>query len=438
APAVPADKQYSVLVPVTGPAVLVAAVETPAAELAFPAPPPIDNPQLPPPEVTQVNGLKAVVARKGDTPDILALVAGMDTKRFRALNDLSDRDGVVEGRPYYLQKKRNRAVAEYHVAQPGETVVQVSQQYGVKAKMVLKKNRMTVSELLQPGRLLWLQHTRPADVPVEFMSVAPVAPTVASASATSALPPAAAETAPETATDTVDTDEPATGSLLATASPETIRTISEGVKTVSPPSAAANSPVQSLREGVEVRSGVTAPTASPAVPASPSPAGSSATASTPSETPSGTPATLTPSLAPPQSATAAPTAAPSPAAPAAPSSAGTHMVGKGETLSALSRRYGVTVKDLMTWNSMASPNLRLGQILRVSAPAAGAVPPAPLPPPVPPTTDEAGITRHTVAAGESLYRLSKQYNVTVQQLMEWNSLPDFNVKLGQQLIVGKK
>lgn len=113
-----------------------------------------------------------------------------------------------------------------------------------------------------------------------------------------------------------------------------------------------------------------------------------------------------------------------------------HIVVKGETLSALARQYGVTVKDLMTWNSLASPNLRLGQLLRISAPAPGTAPVAPAP--TPPTVDEAGVTRHTVAAGESLYRLAKQYGVSVQQLMEWNSLPDFNVKLGQQLIVSKK
>ena len=115
-----------------------------------------------------------------------------------------------------------------------------------------------------------------------------------------------------------------------------------------------------------------------------------------------------------------------------------HTVVKGETLSSLSRQNRVTVQELMLWNSLTSPNLRLGQKLQVIAPSPGSAPVALPAPPIPAATDAAGVTRHTVVAGESLYRLSKQYNVSVQQLMEWNGLPDFNVKLGQELIVGKK
>ncbi len=90
----------------------------------------------------------------------------------------------------------------------------------------------------------------------------------------------------------------------------------------------------------------------------------------------------------------------------------------------------------MAWNNLTSPNLRLGQVVTVSGPAGTSA--ASLSPAAPAAADAAGITRHTVAPGESLYRISKQYGVSVQQLMTWNGLPDFNVKLGQQLIVGKK
>ncbi len=420
APTVPADKQYSVLVPVTGGAVLAAAVETPVAELAFPAPAPIENPQLPPPETTQINGLKAVVARKDDTPDILALVAGIDTKRFRYLNDLGEREGVVEGRPYYLQKKRNKAVAEYHVAQPGETVAQVSQQYGVKLKAILKKNRMTASDPLQAGRLLWLQHNRPSDVPVEFMSVTPAAPTPPAGSTSSALPPSVAPSAPETATDTADTDDDA------------------AVAAAPAPVAAAPAPAPaSVPTPVTAPAPVANPTPAPVVAAPPVPV--PAPVPTPAPAPNPTPVAApkpVPTPTPAPVPTPIPTPAPRPTAIQPPTAI--HTAVKGETLSAISRQYGVSVKDLMTWNALASPNLRLGQQVRVSAPALGAPPVTPLPPPAPPITDAAGVTRHTVAAGESLYRLSKLYSVSVQQLMEWNSLPDFNVKLGQTLIVGKK
>ncbi len=44
-----------------------------------------------------------------------------------------------------------------------------------------------------------------------------------------------------------------------------------------------------------------------------------------------------------------------------------HTVKKGDTLGAIARRYGRTVKQLMTWNGIKNPNaLRIGQRLRVS------------------------------------------------------------------------
>ncbi len=42
---------------------------------------------------------------------------------------------------------------------------------------------------------------------------------------------------------------------------------------------------------------------------------------------------------------------------------------------------------------------------------------------------------HTVAKGETLYRLSRQYGVSVEDLKIWNSLPDNTIHVGQQLIV---
>ena len=42
---------------------------------------------------------------------------------------------------------------------------------------------------------------------------------------------------------------------------------------------------------------------------------------------------------------------------------------------------------------------------------------------------------HIVAKGETLYRLSKQYGVSVQDLKTWNNLVDNTIQVGQQLVV---
>lgn len=42
---------------------------------------------------------------------------------------------------------------------------------------------------------------------------------------------------------------------------------------------------------------------------------------------------------------------------------------------------------------------------------------------------------HTVAKGETLYRISKQYGVSVQDIKDWNNLPDNTIHVGQKLMV---
>jgi len=44
---------------------------------------------------------------------------------------------------------------------------------------------------------------------------------------------------------------------------------------------------------------------------------------------------------------------------------------------------------------------------------------------------------HTVTKGETLYRLSKEYGVSVDDLKAWNNLLDNTIHVGQQLVVSK-
>lgn len=44
---------------------------------------------------------------------------------------------------------------------------------------------------------------------------------------------------------------------------------------------------------------------------------------------------------------------------------------------------------------------------------------------------------HEVQTKETLYGIAKRYNVTVEQLQQWNHLESFDIKIGQRLMVGK-
>lgn len=113
-------------------------------------------------------------------------------------------------------------------------------------------------------------------------------------------------------------------------------------------------------------------------------------------------------------------AAPAPpsATPATPSGAeaaaagGTTVVGRGESLSAVSRRTGVPLRDLILANNLSAPfSVQPGQVLQLPQ-----------------------VRYHTVVAGDTVYNISRRYGVDQASLMAENGIsPPFTVKLGQQL-----
>lgn len=102
-----------------------------------------------------------------------------------------------------------------------------------------------------------------------------------------------------------------------------------------------------------------------------------------------------------------------------------HKVDAGETLYAISRRYGVTVEQIVTQNPTADAGLEIEQILKI--------------PYIPRTTKQVVPgKKHTVAAQETLFSISKLYGVTVEELKQWNNLSDNSLSLGQELVIKNK
>lgn len=102
-----------------------------------------------------------------------------------------------------------------------------------------------------------------------------------------------------------------------------------------------------------------------------------------------------------------------------------HQVDPKETLFSISRRYGVPVTDLAQENPSAGSGLSIGQILRV-----------PYIPRVKPRTENGNIV-HKVAPKETMFSLSKQYNVSIDDLKKWNGLTDNALNVGQDIIIKK-
>ena len=95
-----------------------------------------------------------------------------------------------------------------------------------------------------------------------------------------------------------------------------------------------------------------------------------------------------------------------------------HKVRRGETLSEIADEYGVTQRELRTWNSLDSRGrIRAGQRLRVVSPDA-------------PRTLAAqpmigsGERTHLVRRGDTLKSLAKRYGVSIQALRQANGLSE--------------
>lgn len=124
-----------------------------------------------------------------------------------------------------------------------------------------------------------------------------------------------------------------------------------------------------------------------------------------------------------------------------------HTVQGGETLYSISKRYGITVQQLRDRNRMgADAVLSIGQVLSLKAAASPLVneyksvtnTPQSQQESLTATSEDSRYVYHTVAEGETMYRVARKYNVTIKDIMEWNKKGDFNIHPGEVMVVGKK
>lgn len=121
-----------------------------------------------------------------------------------------------------------------------------------------------------------------------------------------------------------------------------------------------------------------------------------------------------------------------------------HQIRRGETLSGIARRYGVSVSALKGANQLRSSAIRAGRTLLVpivdrsaSEPLTAAT--AATVSSLSSQSNETGETNkliHRVVAGDTLWSIAKRYQVEVAQLLSWNQLSDKQIlSLDQALLV---
>lgn len=269
--------------------------------------------------VIPINSIPSVVARSGDDVATLSARLAISEKKFRKYNDMGTSDELRPNEFYYIKKKKSRSKIGYHVTRQGETLWDVAQQYGIKKANLAKMNRMSIIDELKTGRVLWLSKTRPSNTQIAYH-------TVTNSSSSN--------------TRTAKKEKPL---------PKKEKNVVEDRIIVTPPLSASE------RRKVKI-----------------------------------------------------------------------HTVAKGETLSGIADIYEIALSDLLRWNELEDPDkISIGQNILVK-------------PPIEEVKAKKKTRTHKVAPGDTLYAISRKYEMTVDELMDLNKLSSSAISIGQELLVFRK
>jgi len=419
----------------------------------------------------EINGKKGILAQPGEEVAQLSSKAKIKIGKFLSYNDMTDKDLTKEGNVYYLQKKNKKAKTPYHTVFHEESLWDISQMYGVGLKELLKYNRIKNIQTLQAGRVIWMQKTRPKNQSIEIIqeaipdgnkipSIAEInelaqnivinTPPIKEKYAEVSIPTEDVKTIEKKPTTellnkTTDTGlelnddlfeskstyNPNTTSIVNNTIPKAVNTIhrvQEG-ETLSSIAKKYSMNLDQLRklnglssnidiktdQLLTVKKGETLFTIDEAITKTSLPVVKREGILTRSENEKKSVFKEN-------------------------NNAIFHIVGPKETLYSISKKYGVNVTKIQSWNDLNSNSIRIGQKLKISE--GRGVPEATNK--TPSVENKTTITRsnkstitHVVKSGETLFSLSKKYDVNIADIKKWNNLENNSITIGNKIIVKK-
>lgn len=106
----------------------------------------------------------------------------------------------------------------------------------------------------------------------------------------------------------------------------------------------------------------------------------------------------------------------------------THKVKKGEVMATIAKRYGVSVKQIMTANSLKSSRVKAGQVLEIKTAAVKK-----------PTNNVEKNTKkkqtYIVKRGDTLHSIAEKFDVAVADIKRWNKKISNNIQPGNKLTI---
>lgn len=371
---VPEDKTYYVIIPglTTPPAQVVkvpARIES--EDIAFISP----NSELYPKiklgkgdsRIVKVNNIPGVIANDGDDVKSLALIGGIELSRFLKVNEIDISHRIIAGNVYYFKPKKSKAKEHYHTVLPGEDLWFISQKYGVKKQKLLSKNRLNNENRITPGLVLWLRYIRAADQPVEYVQLPEE---VISDVSVESISEEAGVSDVEAQNNAIEKDE-----IEQDEYTQIVEEIEEK------PDMLVDNDDPAKGEGLDEESVLEL-------------SDEELTELDKKKDPL------------------------------------FHLVEAGETLYAISRKYGISVNDILEINDLnVDDKISIGQKIYLRdpfrennyTPRENAN-----------STVDSYIT-YTVKKGDTLYSISRKYGVSIEDILKWNNKSDYNLKEGEQI-----
>lgn len=327
-----------------------------------------------------VNGIPALVAKVDDSYASIALEHNMRVWQIYKYNDLQ-KDAVIKaGDTIYIKPKNYRGSTEYYTVGARDNMHAISQRFGIKLSKLYSRNMMKEGQEPEAGEKLYLQSNRPSPPALRKASVERQDSTYNNLIYED--PRKNIETTkPVMPEDEYQVNIPDNKNDMAF-----FHTVQKG-ETLFSIAKKYNVTVEGIRELNKLRTNEISP---------------------------GTRLIINPNQPPvdEKEETVVP---------------GYHIVKQGETLYSIARKYGTTVQELMALNELADNNLEVGQEL-VIVPLNGEQLRQGDPHP---SAEEP--VYHTVKEKETLYGISRKYNVPVETIRKLNSLPDNSISVGQKL-----
>lgn len=101
----------------------------------------------------------------------------------------------------------------------------------------------------------------------------------------------------------------------------------------------------------------------------------------------------------------------------------THTVKKGDTLSEIALKYGISVKNLKEWNNLSGDQIKVGKTLLLNEPA----------------TKEKETIKYKIKSGDVLSKIALQYGVSTASIMYKNNIQNpKHIQPGQVIVIPDK